>query len=364
MRVIHRAIVITSHQTANFVVATYVAAEIRVAHKAIIVSRQTPSILAPATHAAAATRAAHGAGSCSYQNANTIPASHIGIHHLEILDDPSLKNSTEKPHTIFARAVDKQVSYLIPLPVESPRKPVIRSSNWLPALSTIGCQARQFRVTGSGRIEVVYQDEVAVQVITDIMKLVPIRNLIGISLCPTPSREWSEVSHDGVVAIHGDGGCGIINIGNGAHIARPVDKAVASTWSGHQVDHCSLVIGRSPFSRGGYRPAIGAGDGEVIYCHKVGCDGVVSIHGDGGCGIINIGNGAHIARPVDKAVASTWSGHQVDHCSLVIGGSPFSRGGNPTTRSTGNSEGIRFTTITTTITITITVTTTTYDPCN
>ena len=43
----------------------------------------------------------------------------------------------------------------------------------------------------------------------------------------------------------------------------------------------------------------GAGDSEVIYRHKVGRYGIVIAHG-GGVGVINIGNGAHIANPLDK----------------------------------------------------------------
>ena len=46
-----------------------------------------------------------------------------------------------------------------------------------------------------------------------------------------------EVSTYYVVAVHGDGGSGGIDIGNSTHSASPVDKTVASIWSGHQVNH-------------------------------------------------------------------------------------------------------------------------------
>ena len=37
----------------------------------------------------------------------------------------------------------------------------------------------------------------------------------------------AEVSGDSVVTVHGNGGGGILVIGNGAHIAGPLDKVVA-----------------------------------------------------------------------------------------------------------------------------------------
>ena len=79
-----------------------------------------------------------------------------------------------------------------------------------------------------------------------------------------------KVRRDGIVVVHGDGGRGTITIGDGAHIASLVDKAIALLSLGHQVDHCCLVIGKHPLSRGGDRPSSGAGDGDVIYRHKVG----------------------------------------------------------------------------------------------
>ena len=69
---------------------------------------------------------------------------------------------------------------------------------------------------------------------------------------------------DKVVVVHGEGGFGSLDIGDGVHIASPVDKAVALFSLGHQVDHCSLVIAGSPLSRGRDRTAGGTGDGEVI----------------------------------------------------------------------------------------------------
>jgi len=62
----------------------------------------------------------------------------------------------------------------------------------------------------------------------------------------------SKVGGDRVVAAHGDGGGGIINSGNGADVATPVDKLISFLSLGHQVAHCSLIVGKSPLSRGGY----------------------------------------------------------------------------------------------------------------
>jgi hypothetical protein len=77
---------------------------------------------------------------------------------------------------------------------------------------------------------------------------------------------WSKVGGDRVVAAHSDGGGGgIINSGNGADVASPVDKLISLLSLGHQVDHVTFVIGIRPrLSRGGYRSSSGTGDSEVL----------------------------------------------------------------------------------------------------
>ena len=116
----------------------------------------------------------------SHQTTNLQRASHVGVDHPDILDDPDIldvtypRNMSEKPHIIFVRAVDKQVPYLIPLTVETPGKLVIRGSNWLPPPSPISCLTRQLDLTGSSRIEVVHQNVTAAQVISDGMQIIPI----------------------------------------------------------------------------------------------------------------------------------------------------------------------------------------------
>jgi len=74
----------------------------------------------------------------------------------------------------------------------------------------------------------------------------------------------SKVGGDRTRAVHGDIGCGGVDIGDGVHIASPVDKLVAFLSLGHQADHRSFVIDKSPLSRVGYRPRPGTGDSEVI----------------------------------------------------------------------------------------------------
>ena len=51
-----------------------------------------------------------------------------------------------------------------------------------------------------------------------------------------------KVSGDYAGAIHGYGSGGILDIGNGAYIASPLDKALTRIWSRHQVDHPSFAI--------------------------------------------------------------------------------------------------------------------------
>jgi hypothetical protein len=49
----------------------------------------------------------------SHENANPVIASHIGVHHPDILDKPDIldgmdpRDMSEKPRTILVRAVDK-----------------------------------------------------------------------------------------------------------------------------------------------------------------------------------------------------------------------------------------------------------------
>src|SRR4030042_2061160 len=112
-----------------------------------------------------------------------------------------------------------------------------------------------------------------------------------------------------------------MNIGDGAHVTGPFDKPVASIRSGHQVNYRSFIVGKHSLTGLGYRAPFRAedGDGEVIQRHKVGRDGTVAVHGDGGLSAIDIFDGAHIASPVDKSAASIWSRHEVNYRSSVIG---------------------------------------------
>jgi len=71
-----------------------------------------------------------------------------------------------------------------------------------------------------------------------------------------------KVGGDFVVALHGDGG--LLNIGNGAHIIRPVDKAVALFNLGHQLDHLTLETVKRAFPRDGYSTPSGAVHSYII----------------------------------------------------------------------------------------------------
>jgi hypothetical protein len=55
-----------------------------------------------------------------------------------------------------------------------------------------------------------------------------------------------------VVLVQGDGGGGVIDIGNGARIASPSTKFVTQFRLCHQVDHCSRVIAKKPLAGVGY----------------------------------------------------------------------------------------------------------------
>jgi len=73
-----------------------------------------------------------------------------------------------------------------------------------------------------------------------------------------------EISRYGIVAAHGNHGCGGIHIGDGVYITSPADKVVALIGLSNHTDHQPGIIGEHPLVRGGYRTASGAGDGKVI----------------------------------------------------------------------------------------------------
>jgi hypothetical protein len=81
-----------------------------------------------------------------------------------------------------------------------------------------------------------------------------------------------EIGGDGVVAVHGDGAEVRIDIGSGAHVASPVNKAVGPIGGPADVDDLASVIGKGAFTRGTKEDAdaitcmtsVGAGDGEVL----------------------------------------------------------------------------------------------------
>ena len=146
-----------------------------------------------------------------------------------------------------------------------------------------------------------------------------------------------EVGRDEVVVVHGDGDRDGVGVGDRIDITGPVDKPVADICSRHQADHPAGVICINPLAGGGYRATSSARDGEVVLNHwwyhfKVSRNGVVTVHGDVSYGGVDIANGAHIAGPVDKAVAVLSRGNKINHCSFVIGKSLLSRGGDRTTR--------------------------------
>jgi hypothetical protein len=122
----------------------------------------------------------------SDQTADTLFPNHGSVRHIDISDDPRLLtstkrsgDSTEKPDTLLLRTVDKQVPYLVPLPIESALKGynkariAIKSSNRVPALSSIGRRACQFLVAGRSGIEVVHESMVAGQVIPHFIQVIP-----------------------------------------------------------------------------------------------------------------------------------------------------------------------------------------------
>ena len=47
---------------------------------------------------------------------------------------------------------------------------------------------------------------------------------------------FKKIRGDSVVTVHGDGGCGITNIDNRAHMASPLVKAVAFVRDSHNRD--------------------------------------------------------------------------------------------------------------------------------
>ena len=119
-------------------------------------------------------------------------------------------------------------------------------------------------------------------------------------------------------------------------IVRPfVDIALPALIVSHG-DHGA--VGPEP-----HRVIVACGDHKVDVL-KVGGDGAAVVHDDGGCGVINTGNAAHIASLVDKAIARLKPSHQVNHRSFIIGKGPLSRGDYGPSSGTGDSEGIRLTT--------------------
>ena len=55
-----------------------------------------------------------------------------------------------------------------------------------------------------------------------------------------------------------------VNIGDSAYIASPLQKLVAFVRHSNKVDRRVSGMDRNPLTGGGYRTAIGAGDGEAI----------------------------------------------------------------------------------------------------
>ena len=52
--------------------------------------------------------------------------------------------------------------------------------------------------------------------------------LLAVCTLLRPPPTHFEISHNGIVAVHVDGGCRGVRICNVAHIASPVDKVIAS----------------------------------------------------------------------------------------------------------------------------------------
>ena len=162
--------------------------------------------------------------------------------------------------------------------------------------------------------------------------------------CRDHKVEPLKVSSDGVAAVHGDGGGGIIDIGDGSHIAGPVDKAITTNRSRHQIHYCPSPITESPLAGASYRTTRCAGDSQAVLDWwndlEVGCDGVVTIHGNGGGRGIDVGNGAHVAGPVDKLVNTCWSRYQVDYGAGVICKRPLARSTHRTARAAGDGQAV------------------------
>src|SRR4030043_118006 len=159
---------ISSHQTTHNVVAIHGATGVRVAHSATINSNQVADEVAT-IHSVTRIGITHSSSIITYKTADVPITTCIAIYHADILDNPSCSNNTEKPHVRFIRAADKQVTYLVTLAIEAPEEcsSYGSASDRLPALSFIGCRARQFFITGRGGIEVIHQDVTAAHVVPD-----------------------------------------------------------------------------------------------------------------------------------------------------------------------------------------------------
>jgi len=146
-----------------------------------------------------------------------------------------------------------------------------------------------------------------------------------------------------VVATHGDVGRGSADVGNGIHIATPLEKLVAAGWCYYETDHRPGIICEGSVSRDDYRAARCAQDGQHILDRriylKVSHYGIVPIHGDAGNSLLDIANGAHIAGPVDKMIPGMWSRHQNGHCSFVVRKIPYTRSAYIASGGAGDGEG-------------------------
>jgi hypothetical protein len=101
-------------------------------------------------------------------------ASYSSVHHFGIVDSACLPDTTEKPHLIFIRAIDEQATYLVSLPIETPREGIAGSSNGLPALSMVSYNAGYSPVTGRSGVEIIHQTVASSRVVSNIIQVIPV----------------------------------------------------------------------------------------------------------------------------------------------------------------------------------------------
>jgi len=88
------------------------------------------------------------------------------------------------------------------------------------------------------------------------------------SRIPSPNSVLKGSGDEIVVLVQGDGGSGVIDIGNGVCIGNPTSKFVAPIRPRHQIDRCSRSIAKKPLAGGGYCAACAAADSNGVLSSK------------------------------------------------------------------------------------------------